>query len=75
MVIGIGTHLRPTPLPDDRRLEAAEGRHPPEAGEVAVMGQLVVTRRADQPAKLRPVEAAVIEVVELSTRSWLGPPG
>ena len=30
MVIGVGTHLRPTPLPDDRCLEAAEGRHSPE---------------------------------------------
>src|SRR6476659_8999001 len=50
---------------EHRRLEGAELGHPHEAGEVATMGQLGMARRADQPPMLRPVQAAVEEVVEL----------
>lgn len=50
---------------EDFGLEGAELGYPREAREVAAVGQLTVARRADQPAMLRPVEAAMEDVVEL----------
>ena len=57
--------LRPAAPGKDHRLEAAELGHPVELGDVAGVGQLAVTRLADQPSMLRSVEAAMEEVVEL----------
>ena len=57
--------MRPGAVGEDRRLEAPELGHPLELGDVAAVGQLAVTRLADQPSMLRPVEAAMEEVVEL----------
>ena len=55
----------PAPVLEHRGLEGAELGHPREADEVATVGQLGMARRADQPAMLRPVQAAMEEVVEL----------
>ena len=68
-------HLRPAPHGENRRLEAAEFGHPPEAGEVAVMRQPVMARLANEPAVFPAVEAAMEEVVELGSCRWLPLPG
>ena len=57
----------PAAMLEHRALEGAELGHPREADEVAAMGQLAMARRAEQPAMLRPVQAAMEEMVELQS--------
>lgn len=55
----------PAPLPEDARLESAERGQPREAEQIVAMCQVAVAAGADQPAMLRPAQAAMEGVVEL----------
>ncbi len=63
----LGAEIRPFPAPvlEHRGLEGAELGQAQEADQVAAMDQPGVAVPADQPPVLRPVQAAVEEVVEL----------
>jgi hypothetical protein len=55
-------------LREHQCLEGAETGHVAEVQQLVAMRQIAVARRTDQPARLRPVQAAMEEVAEFGHR-------